>query len=240
MKLVLLVLSMVAVGLGQTPNFEVASVKATAVQDGSLTVNYPPGGRYSAQNLTVKALLGMSYGVQGYQILGGRGWVDSGGFDIEAKAAGGVGEPTHEQVNQMVQALLADRFQLALHRETRQLPIYVLVAGKTGAKMLPGESSAQGSKMMMGQLIIKKMSMTGLANILTFDLNRPVIDQTGLKGEYAFTLEWTPGLREADAGTASRPSLFTAVEEQLGLKLESTKGPVEVLVIDRVEKPSEN
>jgi uncharacterized protein (TIGR03435 family) len=92
----------------------------------------------------------------------------------------------------------------------------------------------------MGQLITPKMSMTALANILTFDLKRPVKDETGLKGDFAFKLEWTLGLGESDAGPSSRPSLFTAVQEQLGLKLESAKGPVEVVVIDRVEMPSEN
>ena len=94
--------------------------------------------------------------------------------------------------------------------------------------------------MMMGQLIVKKMSMTTLANLLAFDLKRPVRDDTALKGDFAFTLEWTLGLGESDAGPSSRPSLFTAVQEQLGLKLESAKGPVEVVIIDSVEKPSEN
>ena len=97
---------------------------------------------------------------------------------------------------------------------------------------------------MLGQLVVKKMSMTTLANILAFDLKRPVKDETGLQGEFAFTLEWTPGLAESDAESkdrsASKPSLFAAVQEQLGLKLESTKGPIEVFVIDHVEKPSED
>ncbi len=240
MKRAAFFLAMAVVALGQVPKFEVVSVKPTAVQDGSLTVNYPAGGRYSVKNLNVRQMLGMSYGVQGYQIVGGSAWIGTAGFDIEAKPAAGAGEPTHAQVLQMVQALLADRFQLALHRETKQLPIYALVAGKTGAKLLPGDGSTQGGTTRMGQMIVKNMSMAGLASILTFDLDRPVIDQTGLKGEYAFTLEWTPGVREPEGGTAARPSLFTAVEEQLGLKLESTKGPVEVLVIDRAERPSEN
>ena len=92
----------------------------------------------------------------------------------------------------------------------------------------------------MGQLSTQKLSMTQFASILTFDLKRPVRDDTGLKGDFAFTLEWTPGLGESDGAPSARPSLFAAVQEQLGLKLESTKGPIEVLVIDHVERPSEN
>lgn len=244
MKKVALSIAMAALTLAQTPGsekraeFEVASVKPTATQDGSFTSNFPPGGGFSTRNVTVHNLLRSAYGVQDYQISGGPGWMDSTGFDIQARAA--AGEVPHEQVLKMIQALLADRFHLSLHRETRQLPIYALVVGKTGPKLQAADSSVGGTKTMLGQLIVKKMSMTTLAEILAFDLERPVRDETGLKGDFAFTLEWTRGLAESDAGPSSRPSLFTAVQEQLGLKLESTKGPVEVLVIDHVEKPSEN
>jgi len=245
MKKVALSVAMAALTLAQTPGsekraeFEVASIKPTTTE-GSFTVNFPPGGRFSARNLTVQNLLRNAYGLQDYQISGGPGWITTAGFDIEARAGAGGGEPPREQVLQMIQALLADRFHLALHRENRQLPIYALVVGKTGPKLQAADSSVGGTKTMLGQLIVKKMSMTSLAEILAFDLERPVRDETGLKGDFAFTLEWTRGLGESDAGPSSRPSLFTAVQEQLGLKLESTKGPIEVLVIDHVEKPSEN
>ncbi len=227
--------------LAQTPGqFEVASIKPTATKDGSLAVSFPPGGRFSARNLTLKQLLQNVYAMQDYQIVGGPGWITSAGFDIEAKAGAGSGEWPREQVLQMVQTLLADRFHLALHRETRQLPVYALVVGKTGPKLQPADSNAGRPKTMFGQIIVQKMSMTGLANILALDLKRPVKDETGLKGDFAFTLEWTPGLGDSDDRPSARPSLFTAVQEQLGLKLESAKGPVEVLVIDSAEKPSEN
>ena len=247
MKKVALAIATVALTLAQTPiserkaEFEVASIKPTAAQDGSFAIDFLPGGGFSARNVTVKMLLRNAYDLQDYQILGGPGWIASAGFDIQARAAAGSGEPAREQVLMMIQALLADRFHLEAHREARQLPIYALVVGKSGPKLQAADSSAvQARSQKLGQLIAKKMSLTELANILTFDLERPVKDETGLKGDFAFTLEWTRGLRESDAGQSLRPSLFTAVQEQLGLKLESAKGPVEVLVIDRVEKPSEN
>ena len=184
-------------------------------------------------------LLRNAYSVQSYQILGGPGWMNSVGFDIEARAV--AGEPPREQVLKMIQALLADRFHLALHRETRQLPVYNLVVGKTGPELQTAASNAAPARTIKrGQLITQKMSMTMLANLLALELKRPVMDETALKGEFAFTLEWTLGLSESDVGPSSRPSLFTAVQEQLGLKLEPAKGPVEVLVIDHLEKPSEN
>jgi len=247
MRTVALSIAMATLTLAQTPTsekraeFEVASVKPTATDNGSFTVDFPPGGRFFARNMTVQNLLRTSYALQEYQISGGPGWINSAGFDIQATAAAGTGEVPREQVLQMIQSMLADRFHLAVHRETRQLPIYALVVGKTGPKFRAADSSAEQSRTLkMGQLTTQKMSMATLANLLTYDLKRPVRDETGLKGDFAFTLEWTLGLGESDDGPSSRPSLFTAVQDQLGLKLESTKGPIEVLVIDHIEMPSEN
>jgi uncharacterized protein (TIGR03435 family) len=247
MKKVALSIAMATLTLAQPPGsekraeFEVASIKPTATKDGSFTFDFPPGGRFSGRNLAVQNLLRIAYELQDYQISGGQGWISSAGFDIEARAAAGTGELPGKQVREMVQSLLADRFHLALHRETRPLPIYALIVGKTGPKLQAADSDAASNwSQKMGQLITQKMSMTALASILTFDLKRPVRDETGLRGDFAFTLEWTHGLGESDGGIPSRPSLFTAVQEQLGLKLESTKGPVEVFVIDHVERPSAN
>jgi uncharacterized protein (TIGR03435 family) len=227
-------LSMAMAALTLAQEFEVASIKPTATKDGSFTFDFPPGGRFTGRNLTLQNLLRIAYELEDYQISGGPPWMNSAGFDIQAKAPA---EPTREQVRHMLQSLLADRFQLAVHRETRQLPIYALVVAKTGPRLQPADPDAATSRSLkMGQLITRKMSMTDLASILTFDLKRPVKDETGLKGDFAFTLEWAPGLGESDDG----PSLFAAIQEQLGLKLASTKGPIEVLVIDHVEKPSEN
>jgi len=246
MRTVALSVLVVAVAVGQTlgPKFEVASIRPAAgptAAMGAFSINFPPGGRFSDKNNTVNLLLRIAYGLQPYQIIGAPGWADSEGFDIEAKAGADAGEVTHEQVLTMIQALLADRFQLVLHRETRQLPVYNLVTGKNGATMKKAEDSAEPARTMkMGDVVTPKMSMRMLANLLVSEVNRPVIDATGLNGDFALTLQWTRGLAESDAGSAERPSLFTAVQEQLGLKLESARGPVEVVVIDRVEKPSEN
>jgi uncharacterized protein (TIGR03435 family) len=245
MKRVTLSVAIATLTLAQTPGldkraeFEVASVKPTDTQ-GSFTFDFPPGGRFSGRNLTVQNLLRIAYGLQDYQISGAPGWIDSAGFDIQARAAASPSEPTREQVREMIQALLADRFQLVVHRETRQLPIYALVVAKGGPRLQAADTDVGRPKSMVGQMVVRRMSMTTLGNILAFDAKRPVRDETGLNGEFAFKLEWTPGLGESDAGPSPRPSLFTAVQEQLGLKLESAKGPIEVLVIDHVGKPSEN
>lgn len=237
MVLPAIALVLTTLALAQTPEFEVASIKPTATKDGSLSVRFLPGGRYSIRNLTLKQLLESAYSMQDYQVAGGPPWITESGFDIEAK---GAGDPTREQMLQMVQTLLTDRFHLAMHRETRQLPVYALVVAKNGPKLQPAAANAGYPKLKRGEFVIPKMSMAELANLLVLDVKRPVKDETGLQGNFAFTLEWNPDLRDTVDQPGARPSIFTALQEQLGLKLESTKGPVEVLVIDRAEKPTEN
>ena len=238
MRTVALLIAMATLAPGQ--KFEVASIRPPAAT-GILKIDFLPGGRFSAKNITVRMLLRNAYSVQDYQIAGGPGWTASDGFDIEATAGADAGEVSRDQVFRMIQGLLADRFQLVVHREIRQVPVYNLVTGKNGPTMTAAESSAEIARTMkMGELVTKKMSMTTLANLLVFELQRPVIDATGLKGDFAFTLQYTRGLGESDAVPTERPSLFTAVQDQLGLKLESAKGPVEMLVIDHVERPSQN
>lgn len=221
--------------------FEVASIKPSAVRDGSFTINYPPGGRFSAKNVTVKILVRNAYNLQDYELQGGPDWAASAGFDIEAQPAEGAGDLSRQQVQVMLQALLADRFHLVVHRETGQHPIYNLVVGKNGPRLAASGSLSGPSIMKMGQLNAQRLTLSSLASILTFDLKRPVKDKTGLTGEYAIKLEWAPGLEASDTtDPSSQPSLFAAVQEQLGLKLESSTGPVEVLMIDQVQRPDEN
>ena len=247
MRKLALSIAAAALALAQTPApnkppaFEVASIKPTVIKDGSFGIDFPPGGRFSGRGMTVQNLLRISYELQDHQIAGGPSWIDSEGFDIEARPAAGAGEPSRQQVREMIQSLLAERFHLELHRETRQLPIYALIVSKAGPKLQAADANASANgSIRVGQLVTRKMSMASLASILTFDLGRPVKDDTALKGEFAFSLEWAPGLSASDDGASGKPSLFAAVQDQLGLKLESTKGPIEVVVIDRVEKPSEN
>jgi uncharacterized protein (TIGR03435 family) len=175
----------------------------------------------------------MGWRVRDFQIIGGPAWVNSEGFDIEAK---GDHSASDAQLGQMVQSLLADRFKLALHRETRQLPVYALVVAKNGPKIRESTAARPGMAGGPGQLDAQKISLQVFTQTLGRQLDHPVLDQTGLTGRYDFKLNWSPDESDATGG----PSIFTAVQEQLGLKLETQTGPVEVLVIDHAEKPSDN
>ena len=195
-----------------------------------------------------------AYNVRDYQMSPeGPGWIRSDRYDIVAKVDG-EGRPTMDQVRQMLQKLLADRFQLKLHRETKELPVYALVIGKKGPTLMESAADAKSSmRFGAGQFTGSKVSMTQLALFLSNALARPVLDGTGLMGTYDFKLQWTPDAGQLpglggfgpgpDAPPPSDPngpSIFTAVQEQLGLKLESQKGPIEILVLDHAAKPSEN
>jgi uncharacterized protein (TIGR03435 family) len=156
----------------------------------------------------------------------------------------------------MLQALLADRFKLTIHRETKNLPIYSLVIAKGGSKLqeahLDGRPEDHMIRVGRGELTAPGIRLEDFAHILTQQTGRTVVDNTGLKGHYDLKFHWTPDQGEAFDGPGGStspessissdmpPSIFTAIQEQLGLKLESRKGPVEILVIDHVEKPSEN
>jgi uncharacterized protein (TIGR03435 family) len=149
----------------------------------------------------------------------------------------------------MMQSLLADRFKLTVHQETKEMPIYALVVAKNSPKLQPSKAEETEFGGSRGQFLCQKVPMSMLAGQLRRLLGRPVHDETGLTGEYDFKLEWTPDEPPANAGTAEArtappdrtgPSIFTALQEQLGLRLESRKGVVVVLVVDRVERPSEN
>lgn len=160
-----------------------------------------------------------------------------------------------EEVRARMQALLAERFQLAVRKEKKEVPVYALVVAKNGPKLKESQvAGAEGKRMMRGRpgdLEVEGVSVDGLANFLSRSMERPVIDKTGLTGKYDFRLQWTPEQRgpggmekEAGIGAATPDpmgaTIFTAVQEQLGLKLEATKGMAEVVVIERAEKPTEN
>jgi bla regulator protein blaR1 len=256
---------------GEKPRFEVASIKPSATGGGRMFVRlmFLPGGRFDANNVSLKMLIRSAYGVQDFQISGLPDSVGSLRYDISAKPDHPFGgDPRKmneeqrkafaEQIKLRIQSLLADRFQLKFHRETKDLPIYALVVAKNGPKLQeskPGEGEGEGQRFRgmrveRGTVEAHGATLQFLAQHLSSELGRTVQDDTGLKGSYDFKLQWTPepgqsmtpGMpapKEAPA-TESGPSLFTALREQLGLKLESRKGPVEMLVIDHVEKASEN
>jgi uncharacterized protein (TIGR03435 family) len=286
------VLSITVPIIGQVkPQFDVVSVKANNSGTGFVRIGgQPAAGRFVATNATVEMLVTWAYRIQNYAISGGPGWMVTDRFDIEARADAGALTP--DQMAQMVQSLLADRFFLKTHRATTEGSVYVLVVGKNGVKMKrsadqspfggrgarggappqgepgprgrgaiafdgpPGERRGGplppgGVRMAPGFLQIQGVSMAMLAEFLAQQLGRPVIDKTGAYGSFDISLEWATdlnfagpgpgGLRGPDIGlSTSGPSLFTAVEEQLGLRLESAKGPVETLVIDSVQRPQEN
>ena len=229
-------------------SFEVASVKPTAVS-GGMSLNRLPGGKFMAENASLGRLIEFAYNVRDYQISGGPKWQDSDGFDIVAKAESN--NPRDEEFRTMVRKLLEERFKLALHRETKELLEYSLVINKGGPKLhLTDKDVTRISGGGKGRTIFQKASMGTLAWNLSQRLGRTVVDRTGIQGAFDFALEWVPGegepRKKVDGvevplpADTSGPSIFSALQEQLGLKLESRKGPVEILVVDRAEKPSGN
>jgi uncharacterized protein (TIGR03435 family) len=259
-----------------TPKFDVASIKPAAPGGRGMFIRPSAGGRVTVTNMPLKVLIQLAYSIQPFQISGGPPWMESIHYDIEAKPD----IPTKQtDWPVMLRALLADRFQLVLHKETKELPIYALVLARKDGKLGPGMTAAQegactafdpskpppppgrGSSptLFCGTQFMSPRSITAsavpvenLIPMLSRTLGRTVINKTGLDGKYDIKMEYTPDENQlaqmAPPGTpppsapadSSGPSLFTALQEQLGLKLESQKGPVEIFVIDKAEKPSEN
>jgi len=222
------------------PSFEVASIKPSGPDD-RLMYRLQPGGRYLATGLTLRTLVANAYSVPDFLISGGPAWRDSDKYNIEAK----VGSPlppwpdSNKQLALMLQSLLEDRFKLALHREIREEPVYELVVSRSGAKLkMAGADQSAGFEMTAGRIHSMAVPLEYLATNLEYILGRQVIDKTGFAGKYSYTVTYMPD--EASPADAGSPSIFTAVQEQLGLKLEAAKARVEVLIIDHVEKPSPN
>jgi len=249
-------LIVLAACIASAQSFEVASIKPAAPDARGMGFRVQPGGRLKMTNVTVRVMVTYAWDIRDHQVAGGPAWLDTEHFDILAKPENEIPQTPEgrELQKRMVQALLAERFGFKYHRETKEMPIYVLVIAKNGPKLATSAPETQGEMMMSrGKLEAKKMKTGNLANGLAGRLGRNIVDQTGLTGDYDFTLEWTPdvgegmgskGLPEGPSREAPQlaegPSLFTALQEQLGLRLDSQKGPVEILVIDRAEKPSEN
>lgn len=238
MRLCWLGMALAAAGFGQ--EFEAASVKPSPPESTDQRIEVQPGGRFRATNITLKGLLRMAYDVKGFQISGGPKWIDSARYDVEAKA---LGNPSAAERLVLMQALLADRFHLKLRRESKELPVYWLVVGKGGPKLQRAADDTRSYRVSRG-MVNTRTTMPALANVFSNWLERVVLDQTGLQGTYEVKLEWIPeeNIRPDEPEIASRPgaSLFTAIQDQLGLKLEPRRGPVEFLVIETAEKPSEN
>jgi uncharacterized protein (TIGR03435 family) len=227
------------------PTFEVATIKPTGPSsDGHTHINYPPGDRFSASNITLLGLMQWAYGMPERQILDGPPWLGSTRFDIQATADIGdqikslTSDESNDLKRRMVQALLADRFQLKLHQETRTLPAYDLVVAKGGLKLQPTKSSGKSIGTGRTHFNGEGLTISSIAEELSKITGRVVVDKTNLADRYDLKLEWAAD--DAQATDNSAPSLFTAIQEQLGLKLESAKEPVPVLVIDHIEPPTPN
>jgi uncharacterized protein (TIGR03435 family) len=244
LPLVLFVLLAHGTGRGQTagPSFEVATIKPASATDGHTHINYPPGDSWSAINITLSALMQWAYGMPETQILDGPAWLKSTRFDIQAKLDMGSPEkPVRADADakrKMVQTLLAERFNLKVHDETRMLPAYDLVVAKGGPKL--EVSKANGKSIGAGRthLDLKGLEMPLIVEQISLVAGRVVVDKTGLTDRYDVKLVWAAD--DAPAGENSAPSLFTAIQEQLGLKLEPAKEPVPVLVIDHIDLPTPN
>jgi len=242
----LLVMALCLVAFAQDASFEVVSIKPSPPGSNMSRTSWDPG-RLLASGVNLKQLIQWAYQVTGAQVAGGPGWMDSKFFDLEAKAEAPHGR---EQLLRMLQPTLADRFKLALHRETKEMPVYVLTAGPNRSELHDPKGGPSNIQIQAipavagGSLLLRvtgqSVSMQYLTGYLTGPLNRLVLDRTGLTNSYDFNVEIP--IDESDINdkqSAVSTTLWNAMSK-LGLKLDSQKEPVEILVIDHVEEPSTN
>lgn len=221
------------------PRFEVSTIKPSRPEDRGPRLGLA-ARRFSFTHASLNDLFDFAYGLQQRQILGAPGWASTENYDISA-VPDGEGEPNVKQWQTMVRKLIADRFQLKFHYEKREMNVYALTIAKSGPKLKnsdPNEPQGMGGG--AGSLGATNATMADIAQLLAHGfLDRPVVDQTGLTGRFDLRLRWTPD-EVAPQNSDAPPGFLTAIQEQLGLKLVTVKAPVDVMVIDRVERPSAN
>ena len=202
---------------------------------------------FSTTNISLKSLIMNAYGLQMEGLISGLPtWARSARFDVDAKMGADTfaayqklpRKQQSEQDQRMLQSLLKDRFNLKVHRATKELPIYALVIAKGGSKLTESKTKRGWEAVRDGKIDFRDAQLEALVVSLSSEVGRLVVDETGLTGKYDFTLKWTPDEQRGMANAG--PSIFTALQEQLGLKLESTKGPVDTIVVDHIERPSSN
>jgi bla regulator protein blaR1 len=237
--------------------FDVASIKPSKSMTQDMSLNRTPGGGLEMVNGTLKTLVGFAYDLRDDQLSGGPVWFDSERYDIVAKAPPGTKisnpdtpmiVPADDPVRIRIRTLLADRFHLAVHHETKEMPILALVQDKSGAKLeawKEGDLPGPHMRLDYTKLTCRKQSMQSFASVvLARVLGSNVVDKTGLTGEYNFVVTFQPESRTSKAGAVPQasegPTFVEALREQLGLRLERQRGPVEILVIDHAEKPDPN
>lgn len=225
------------------PEFAVATVRPSKADSGSTSGIHTGHGKLDGENVTLKRCIMGAYGVGPNQVSGGPDWVDSERFDIAAKADQPINDDAVLDV--MLQGLLADRFKLAFHRESRMVSAFTLEVVKTGAKLekaTGGDSETNTSTNAGGGVMInvRNTDMNLFAQVLSRKMDLPVVNQTGLEGAFNLKLSWTPDNAKVGGHGVEDVSIFDALQQQLGLRLRKTKAPVEMIVIDHVEQPSEN
>lgn len=227
-----ILISWCAYGQTTAPRFEVASVKPSAARSGGGVAT--GHGRVTVASETLKRCIMGAYGVGPNLIAGGPPWLDSDRFEIAAKSEHA--EDGDKELMLMLRTLLAERFKLSVHRETRTMTALVLETAKNGPKLEKSEGGGATTNNGRGLIEAKNITMRRFAEVLSRQTDLPVVDHTGLEGAFNLKLEWARDSAKADTG----PSIFAALQEQLGLRLESRKMPIEILVIDHAERPSEN
>ncbi len=226
------------------PAFEVASVKPSTSLDPNISMNRAPGGGFDAVNVPLQMLVTFAYDVRDHQLAGAPAWLVTERYDVHAKAPAGESRSADAEefrrVKLRLQSLLADRFKLTAHRETRQMPEYALVVTKKGSSLrLWKEGDEHGPQIMGrgGSVTCWKVNMKTFAEDLSRRLGLTVVDNTSLSGDYNFKFQYVPDRPGSAAADLTGPTLRDALEEQVELKLESRRGPVEVLVIEYLERP---
>ena len=237
------------------PAFEVASIKRSAALDTGGSAGFQPGGRFRAVNIDARSLIASAYKTGAgqrlfnAQIVGAPDWLPSERYDITAGVSSALASETPAALFQtlpvLLQSLLEERFKLKVHREMRELPVYALTLARKDGTLGPqfqrsstdcgADRSKCALQFVTGHFTARAISVEALATFLSGPLARVVVDRTALTGLFDAELEWSP-----DQSSADKPSIFAAAQEQLGLKIESTRAPVEVLVIDHVERPTED
>ena len=242
------------------PNFEVASIKVNTTLSSNRSINFAPGGQLNCTNVPLRMLMQFAYDVRDYQLANLPSWADTEPYDILAKPSEDAiakdppanSQASTAQLRLRTQALIAERFGMVLHTEEREMPVYHLVVAKSGSKL--GEGKPADNLPVRGpdapqlswngvRVIAKNLTMQRFCDGMLSDrMRRTVIDKTGLSNAYDFKMEFVPDevTTKAGAEAATGPSFLTALQEQLGLRLEGAKGPVKVLVVDKVEKPTAN
>jgi uncharacterized protein (TIGR03435 family) len=227
------------------PSFDVSTIKLSDPASHRQGIN-SNANHVGAQGQTLKSLMMFAYGVHGQQIVGAPGWVSEDKYEIDGRADV-EGEPNLKQMQEMFRKLLVDRFGLQFHPAKHEMTYYAIRVAKGGAKLGPVSTNPDPPPDQSGNGDAKGMTMKFTDNSMSdfrlgmqYFLDKPVVNETGLDGRFTFTLRWTPDDFKGTTDGDGPPGMFTAIQEQLGLKLEVSKGPVDVMVLDRVTRPSAN